>query len=175
MFEACLVENPSVQVVCFENHAEWRFCLAPFCVLRLVGAVAPVGALAPERVVPYLVSPCAHARFCWMFILTHATALKPSHSNRSYPLHHLQHKKKGKEFDVILSSGVLFVATKSSKLLSRKKSALELNSKSQAEVGRATSTCVQAGFGVPDPAARDTLDGDEPSVRIRISKGPVTP
>ena len=134
-----------------------------------------VGALAPERVVPYLVSPCAHARFCWMFISTHATALKPSHSNRSYPLHHLQHQKKGKELDVILSSGVLFVATKSSKLLSRKKSALELDSMSQAEVGRATSTSVQAGFGVPDPAARDTLDGDEPSVRVRIPKGPVTP
>ena len=30
VFTACLVENPSVQVVCFENHAEWRFCLAPF-------------------------------------------------------------------------------------------------------------------------------------------------
>ena len=84
-------------------------------------------------------------------------------------------QNKGKELDVILSSGVFFVATKSSKLLSRKKSALELNSMSQAEVGRATSTSVQAGFGVPDPAARDTLDGDEPSVRIRLPKGPVTP
>ena len=27
-----------------------------------------------------------------MFILTHATALKPFHSKQSYPLHHLQHK-----------------------------------------------------------------------------------
>ena len=46
VFQACLVENPSVQVVCFENHAEWRFCLAPFLCRallahwRLVGAVA---------------------------------------------------------------------------------------------------------------------------------------
>ena len=46
---------------------------------------------------------------------------------------------------------------------------------SQAEVERATSTRVHAGFGVPDPAARDTLDGDESSVRIRIPTGPVTP
>ena len=29
VFEACLMVIPS-QVVCFENHAEWRFCLAPF-------------------------------------------------------------------------------------------------------------------------------------------------
>ena len=34
---------------------------------------------------------------------------------------------------------------------------------------------MHAGSGVPDPAARDTLDGDEPSVRIRIPTGPVTP
>ena len=46
---------------------------------------------------------------------------------------------------------------------------------SQAEVERATSTRVHAGFGVPDSAARDTLDGDEPSVRIRIPTGLVTP
>ena len=46
---------------------------------------------------------------------------------------------------------------------------------SQAEVERATSTRVHAGFGVPDSAARDTLDGDEPSVRIRIPTGRVTP
>ena len=46
---------------------------------------------------------------------------------------------------------------------------------SQAEVERATSTRGHAGFGVPDSAARDTLDGDEPSVRIRIPTGPVTP
>ena len=51
----------------------------------------------------------------------------------------------GKEFDVIFSSGEFFVAIKSSKLLSRKKSALELSSMSQAEVERATSTSVQAG------------------------------
>ena len=83
-------------------------------------------------------------------------------------------KNNGKELDVIPSGGAIFVATKPSKLLSRKKSALELNSMSQAEVERATSTRVHAGFGVPDPAARDTLDGDESSVRIRIPTGPVT-
>ena len=84
-------------------------------------------------------------------------------------------KNNGKELDVNLSSVVFFVAAKPSKLLSRRKSALELNSLSQAEVERATSTRVQAGFGVPGFAARDTLDGDEPSVRIRIPTGPVTP
>ena len=82
-------------------------------------------------------------------------------------------KNNGKELDVMLSGEVFFVATKPSKLLSREKSALELNLMSQAEVERATSTRVHAGFGIP--AARDTLDGDEPSVRIRIPTGPVTP
>ena len=84
-------------------------------------------------------------------------------------------KNIGKELDVILSSGVFFVATKPSNLMSRKKSAPELTSMSQAEIERATSTRVHARFGVPDPAARGTLDGDEPSVRIRIPTGPVTP
>ena len=74
---------------------------------------------------------------------------------------------------MILSGEVFFVATKPSKLLSREKSALELNLMSQAEVERATSTRVHAGFGIP--AARDTLDGDEPSVPIRIPTNPVTP
>ena len=80
-------------------------------------------------------------------------------------------KNNGKELDVIFSGGVFFVATKLSKPSSRKRSVLELNSMSQAEVERATSMRVHAGFGVPDPAARDTLDGDEPSVRIRIPTG----
>ena len=84
-------------------------------------------------------------------------------------------KNNGKELDVILSSGVFFVATTPSKLSSRKRSVLELNSMSQAEVERATSTSVQAGFGVPGPATRDTLDGEKPSVRIRVPTGPVTP
>ena len=45
-----------------------------------------------------------------------------------------------------------------------------------AEVERATSTRVLAGFGVPDPAARDTLDEKKkPSVRIRIPTGRVIP
>ena len=69
-----------------------------------------------------------------------------------------------KELDVILSSGVFSVAAKPSKLSSMKRSALELNSMSEAEVEEVTSTRVHAGFGVPGPAARDTLDGDEPSV-----------
>ena len=69
-----------------------------------------------------------------------------------------------KELDVILRSGVFSVAAKPSKLSSRKGIALELNSMSQAEVEEVTSTRVHAGFGVPGPAARDTLDGDEPLV-----------
>ena len=84
-------------------------------------------------------------------------------------------KHNGKELDVILSGGVFFVAAKPSKLSSRKRSVLDLNSTSHVEVKRATSTSVQVGFGVPDPAARDTLDGDEPSVRIRILTGSVIP
>ena len=67
------------------------------------------------------------------------------------------------------------MAAKPSELSPKKRSALELTSMSQAEIKRATSTSVRAGFGVPDPAARDTLDGDEPSVSIRISAGLVTP
>ena len=81
-------------------------------------------------------------------------------------------KNNGKELDVILCGRTFFVAAKPSKLSSRKRSALELNSMSPARVERATSTRVHAGFGVPGPAARDTLDGDEPSVRIRIPHGP---
>ena len=51
-------ENPSVQVVCFENHAEWRFVLLPLCVGlcwrtgALSAQLRSVGAVAPERVVP---------------------------------------------------------------------------------------------------------------------------
>ena len=67
------------------------------------------------------------------------------------------------------------MATKPSELSSRKRSTLELNSMSQAEVERATSTRVHAGFGIPGVAARDTLDGDEPSMRIRISTGLLIP
>ena len=55
-------------------------------------------------------------------------------------------KNNGKELDVNLSSGVFFVAAKPSKQSSRKRSVLELNSMSQAEVERATSTSVQVGF-----------------------------
>ena len=79
-----------------------------------------------------------------------------------------------KELDMILSGVVFFVAAKPSKLLSRKRSALEFNSMSPAEVEQVTLTRVHAGFGVPGPAARDTLDGEEPSVRMRIPTGPVT-
>ena len=64
-----------------------------------------------------------------------------------------------KELDVKLSSGVFSVAAKPSKLSSMKRSALEFNSMSQAEVEEVTSTRVHAGFGVPGSAARDTLDG----------------
>ena len=76
-------------------------------------------------------------------------------------------KNNGKELDMILSGGAFSVAAKPSNL-SRKRSTLELNSMSPAEVERVTLTRVHAGFGVPGPAARDTLDGDVPSVRIRI-------
>ena len=63
------------------------------------------------------------------------------------------------------------MAAKPSKLLSRKRSELELNSMSPAEVEQVTLTRVHAGFGVPVPAARDTLDGEQPSVRIRFPTG----
>ena len=84
-------------------------------------------------------------------------------------------KNHGKELDMIPSGRGFFVAAQPSKLLSRKRSALELNSMPPAEVERATSSRVHAGFGVPGPAARDTLNGEESSVRIRILTGPVTP
>ena len=64
-------------------------------------------------------------------------------------------KDNGKELDVILSGGVFFVAAKPSRLSSRKRSVLELDLMSQAEVERATSTRVRAGFGIPGPATRD--------------------
>ena len=100
MFQTCLVENPSVHVVCFENHAEWRFCLAPFVCRALLAHWRPVGAVAlgwrsGARACcpfPLLISLCTCA-LCRTFMLTHATALKPSHSNKSYPLHHVQHTR----------------------------------------------------------------------------------
>ena len=65
-------------LVCRAWSAQWR----------------SVGAVAPERVVASFL--CSRLVSCtcallWMFILTHATALKPFHSKQSYPLHHLQH------------------------------------------------------------------------------------
>ena len=53
-----------------------------------------VGAVAPEHIVASFL--CSRLVSCtcallWMFILTHATALKPFHSKQSNPLHHLQH------------------------------------------------------------------------------------
>ena len=66
VFQACLVENPSVQVVCFENHAEWRFCLAPFVCRallahwRLVGAVA-LGGRSGVLSLPLVFSLCTCA------------------------------------------------------------------------------------------------------------------
>ena len=78
-------------------------------------------------------------------------------------------KNSKKELDMTLSGGVFFVAATPSELSSRKRSALELTSMSQAEIERATSTRVHARFGVPGSAAKDTLDGDEPSVRIQNS------
>ena len=69
VFQACLVENPSVQVVCFENHAEWRFCFAPFVCRALVGALAPcrrscarLAQWRPSVLSLPLFSPCVHAR-----------------------------------------------------------------------------------------------------------------
>ena len=71
VFQACLVENPSVQVVCFENHAEWRFCLAPFVCRallahwRLVGEVVLGWRSGARACCPFFwFSPCVHARFC---------------------------------------------------------------------------------------------------------------
>ena len=84
-------------------------------------------------------------------------------------------KSNGEELGIIPSNKMFFVAAKPSKLLSRKRSALELNSMSPAEVEQVTLTRVHAGLGVSGPAARDTLDGEKPSVRIRIPTGPATP
>ena len=96
MFQACLMVIPS-QVVCFENHAEWRFCLAPFwCVAPGRRSGARLAQWRPSALLlpSFVLALCrARAHLLWMFILTHATALKPFHSKQSYPLHHLQHRR----------------------------------------------------------------------------------
>ena len=88
------------------------FVLLPLCRAllahsRLVGAVAlgwRSGARARCCFLPLVLALCrARAHFCWMFILTHATALKPSHSNKSCPLHHLQQIISRPGADVLLS------------------------------------------------------------------------
>ena len=80
--------------VCRALSAQWR----------------SVGAVAPERVVASFL--CSRFVSCtcallWMFILTHATALKPFHSKQSYPLHHLQHIVRRPEFLAIRTDGPL--------------------------------------------------------------------
>ena len=80
-------------------------------------------------------------------------------------------KNNGKELDMI--RGVFFVAALVQNCR-RERSSLE-NSISQAEFEQVTSTRVHAWFGVPSPSARDTLDGDVPSVSIRKNPGRVTP
>ena len=79
----------SSQVVCFENHAEWRFCLAPFfCVAlgRRSGARARCCFLL-------LFSPCVvHVRTSVDVHLDSCDRTQAFHSKQSYPLHHLQHK-----------------------------------------------------------------------------------
>ena len=83
-------------------------------------------------------------------------------------------KNNGKELDVIPSRAVFFVAAKPLKLLSRKKSAgtqFDVTSR-----GRTSNVDKSAGWiGVPGPAAGRTMDGEKPSVPIRIPTGPVTP
>ena len=59
MFQACLMVIPS-QVVRFENHAEWRFCLAPF---RCVAPGRRSGADQAQCCFLPLFSPCVvHVR-----------------------------------------------------------------------------------------------------------------
>ena len=71
--------NPS-QVVCFVNHAEWRFGLAPFwCVAPCRRSGARLAQWRPSALLlpSFVLALCrARAHICWMFILTHATALK---------------------------------------------------------------------------------------------------
>ena len=79
MFQACLMVIPS-QVVCFENRAEWSFCLAPFwCVAPGRRSGARLAQWRPSVVASFFCSrlvSCTCA-LLWMFISTHATALKP--------------------------------------------------------------------------------------------------
>ena len=78
VFQACLLVTPS-QVVCFENHAEWRFCLVSFwCVAPCRHSGARLAQWRPSALL--LPSFCSRLVSCtcallWMFILTHATAL----------------------------------------------------------------------------------------------------
>ena len=82
----------------------------------------------------------------------------------------------GKEFEMIRSGGVFFVAARPSKSSSREANALELNPMTEAEVEQAALAREHASFGTPAPAARAMLDGDgEPAVHIKVSTGNATP
>ena len=75
-------------------------------------------------------------------------------------------KNDGKEFHMIRSGGVFFVASRPSKSSSREANTLEINPMT---VARSRAS----GIG---PAAEATLDGDgEPAIRDKVPTGPATP
>ena len=67
VFQACLMVIPS-QVVCFENHAEWRYCLAPFwCVAPCRRSGARLAQWRPSALLlpSFVLALCrARAHFC---------------------------------------------------------------------------------------------------------------
>ena len=72
MFQACLVVNP-VRWYVLRTTQNGDFVLLPFGVSRPAGAAAPVRVVVSFPCSGLVSSTCA---LLWMFILTHATALK---------------------------------------------------------------------------------------------------
>ena len=83
-------------------------------------------------------------------------------------------KDDGKDFDMIRSSGVFFVAARLAKPTSREASTPGFNPVIAAEVEQAALAREHAAFGVAGPAAGRWKVTD-PTVRIKVPKGLATP
>ena len=83
-------------------------------------------------------------------------------------------KDDGKDFDMIRSSGVFFVAARLAKPTSREASTPGFNPMTAAEVEQAALAREHAAFGVPGPAAGRWKVTDS-TVRIKVPKGLATP
>ena len=68
------------QVVCFENHAEWRFVLFPLVCRALSAHWRSVGAVAPERVVASFLCSRLVSCTCALLLDVHLDAFDRTHS-----------------------------------------------------------------------------------------------